>query len=134
VQRSVFAATQHTVALPWTVPFEFILYPSLRYDDFSDFKSDVSPRLGVNVGLVKEPVLRIRASYGKSFHAPVFNDLYWKYGGNPNLRPERSTSFDAGCTAELNAGGRLRLDASYFSIDAKDRIVWTPGSDGFGRP
>ena len=134
VQRSVFAATQHTVALPWTIPFEFILYPSLRYDDFSDFKSDVSPRLGVNVGLVKEPVLRVRASYGKSFHAPVFNDLYWKYGGNPNLRPERSTSFDAGCTAELNAGGRLRLDASYFSIDAKDRIVWTPGSDGLWSP
>jgi len=126
VQRSAFMSTEHIIRLPWVAPFEMIFYPSVRYDAFSDVSGDISPKLGLNIGLLKDPGLRLRASYGKSFRAPDFNDLYWLSGGNPFLRPERALAFDAGLRADLPLWGSLRLDASYFSIDCRDRIVWVP--------
>lgn len=134
IQRSAFLSLQHTIALPFEVPFEAIIYPSVRYDGFSGLKGDASPKIGINIGLLREPGLRLRASYGRSFHAPVLNELHWKAGGNPDLRPERAVSFDAGVRAEIPLAGYLRLDASYFSSDTRDRIVWLPGAGGIWSP
>jgi vitamin B12 transporter len=134
IQRSAFLSTEHAFALPWQSPFEMIVYPSIRYDTYSDVAGDVSPRLGVNIGLLREPALRVRASYGRSFRVPVLNDLYWIEGGNPALRPERARSFDAGLRCEVEFLGSLRIDASYFSIDSRDRIVWVPASGTFWSP
>ena len=133
-QRSLFLTTQHAFSLPFTVPFEMLLYPSIRYDRFSDVDGDVSPKLGINLGLVKSPDIRLRASYGKSFRAPTFNDLYAAYGGNPLLKPERSLSFDCGAMATLPFFGNLHLDVSYFAITTRDRIVWSPGDGGLWYP
>jgi outer membrane receptor protein involved in Fe transport len=133
-QRSAFLSTEHLFTLPSQVPFEIILYPSIRYDAYSDVAGDVSPRLGLNIGLLRDPGLRLKASYGKSFRAPVLNDLYWIEGGNPALRPERALSFDAGLRSDLELWGSLRVEASYFSIDSRDRIVWVPASGTFWSP
>ncbi len=134
VQRSAFLSTEHTIPLPWSSPFEAILYPSIRYDAYSDVTGDVSPRIGLNIGLARNPGLRLRASYGRSFRAPVLNDLYWIEGGNPALKPERALSFDAGLRLETEMAGYLRVDASYFSIESTDRIVWVPASGTFWSP
>ncbi|MFA6468654.1 MAG: TonB-dependent receptor [Bacteroidota bacterium] len=128
-QFSWFASSQHHL------PFDIILYPSVRYDMFSDVQGDISPKIGVNMGVLDIPVVRIRASYGKNYRVPTFNDLYWIDGGNPNLNPEHSLSLDAGIIGgfqaeEFNAG----LEISYFSINAKDKIVWLPGAYGRWSP
>jgi vitamin B12 transporter len=133
-QRSAFLTTEHTLPLPWEIPFDVILYPSIRYDDFSDITGDVSPRMGINVGLLREPLVRLRASYGKSYRAPGFNDLYWKTGGNASLRPERARGFDGGLHAEFPLAGMIRVDASLFSINVENRVVWIPGAGGLWTP
>ena len=134
IQRSAFLSTEDVFPLPWSAPFEIAMYPSVRYDAYSDVAGDVSPRLGLNIGLLKDPGLRIRASYGKSFRVPVLNDLYWIEGGNPALRPERALSFEAGLRCDFEFLGSIRIDASYFSIDSRDRIVWVPSSGTFWSP
>ena len=134
LQRSAFVSTQHVIPLPFEVPFDIALYPSLRYDSFSDVSADLSPRIGLNVGLLRDPEVRVRASYGKSFRAPAFNDLYWKAGGNPALKAERSLGFDCGALSTVPLYGTLHLDISYFSIMTDDRIVWIPSSDGHWSP
>jgi iron complex outermembrane receptor protein len=97
-------------------------------------EAGLSPRIGINIGLWKEPLLRLRSSYGKSFRIPTFNDLYWIAGGNPSLRPERSNSFDLGALAEYQWNGSWSLDVSYFSIQSRNRILWTPTSGTFWSP
>jgi len=134
LQRSAFLSTEDVFPLPWGAPFEIAMYPSVRYDAYSDAGADVSPRLGLNIGLLRDPGLRLRASYGKSFRVPVLNDLYWIEGGNPSLRPERALSFDAGVRCDFEFLGTVRIDASYFSIDSRDRIVWVPSSGTFWSP
>ncbi|MGB5875727.1 MAG: TonB-dependent receptor [Bacteroidota bacterium] len=133
-QQSVYATLRYTALLPTTVPYELALYPSLRYDHFSDVDGTVSPKIGLNLGLLRTPVLRLRASYGGSFRAPTFNDLYWFAGGNPELRPERSVSFDCGLYSAMQVMGEVSLDITYFNIDTRDRIVWMPSSGMFWSP
>ena len=134
MQQSAYLTTQHELTLPWTVPFDLVLYPAIRYDRYSDTGGDVSPMLGVNIGLLRAPSVRLRASYGKSFRAPVLNDLYWIEGGNPALRPERALAFDCGVRGDFEIAGPCRAEVSYFSVRSTDRIVWLPVSGTFWSP
>jgi iron complex outermembrane receptor protein len=88
----------------------------------------------LNLGVLPDNALRLRTSYGKSFRVPTFNELNWSAGGNLALRPERSLSFDAGAVSELPFDGTLALEATYFSIETRDRIIWIPLSGGFWSP
>ena len=133
-QRSVFLSTEHLFDLRYVFACQLNLFSSLRYDDFSDVPGAFSPRIGLNIGLLRSPNIHLRSSFGKSFHAPTFDDLYWKTGGNPDLHPERSTSFDAGLLFTSDLLGPLNLELNYFEIDTRDRIVWTPRTDGLWSP
>jgi vitamin B12 transporter len=133
-QAGLFISTDHVVELPSSLFYQINVYPSLRYDHFSDFTGTVNPKLGVNLGLWKSAGLRLKASYGKGFRAPTFDDLYWKSGGNPALRPERSLSFDAGVALSPVLFGSLDLEANYFDIRTNDRIVWSPDQGGLWSP
>jgi vitamin B12 transporter len=129
--RSVFAASRHTFFLP----VEVVLFPSVRYDHFSDTDGDVSPKIGLNIGILHEPLLRVRASAGKNYRVPTFNDLYWIDGGNPNLKPERSVNYDAGVVTGFRSEQfDISITADYFTIDARDKIVWQPGNNGLWSP
>jgi iron complex outermembrane receptor protein len=129
--RSIFAASRHTFFLP----VEVVLFPSVRYDHFSDTDGDVSPKIGLNIGILNEPLIRVRASAGKNYRVPTFNDLYWIDGGNPDLKPERSVNYDAGVVAGIHTDRfDVSFRADYFEIDARDKIVWQPGHNGLWSP
>jgi vitamin B12 transporter len=90
----------------------------LRYDDHSEFGDVWSPR-----GTIawKTGPWKLRASGGTGFRAPSVGELFYPFSGNPDLKPERSTSWDAGADYDL-AGGRL--SASVFWTDFRDLIVF----------
>ena len=70
----------------------------VRDDDYSNFKGMVSPSAGAAFKIGEYSKLRV--NYAKGFRAPTFNDLYWPFDGftqgNPNLRPEKSWSWEGG--------------------------------------
>ena len=60
-----------------------------------------------------------------NYRLPTFNDLYWNPGGNPNLKPEYSTSFEAKFDYDYDA---TFFSATAFYIQSKDLIKWRPQS------
>ncbi len=74
---------------------------SLRNDNNDQFGNHTTGSLGWGWSLTDG--LGATASYGTGFKAPSFNDLYFPFFGNPELRPERSKSLNAGLCGK--AGG-----------------------------
>ncbi len=62
------------------------------------------------------PTLRLMASWGSAFKAPTFNELYFPFFGNPNLKPEESDSFELGISGE-HAAVAWSLNAYQTNID-----------------
>jgi len=101
-----------------------------RLDDNSAFGTFFTYRAGAAYRLPSGT--RIRASLGRSFKAPTFCEQFCDAPfvvGDSTLRPERSTSWEAGLEQEL-ADGRVSVWATYFDQRFRDMIVY----DGSGGP
>ena len=92
----------------------------VRYDRHSQFGQAWSPRATV-VWASADTLWKVRASGGSAFRAPTVGELYYPFSGNPDLKPERSTSWELGAERYLGAG---RVEASLFWNDYRDLIVY----------
>ncbi|WP_210395392.1 TonB-dependent receptor domain-containing protein [Motiliproteus sediminis] len=70
------------------------LLAGVRHDDNEAYGHHSTGNL--NLGYRVAPDHRLLASVGTGFKAPTFNQLYWPGFGNPNLKPEESTSYELG--------------------------------------
>jgi outer membrane cobalamin receptor len=119
---------------------EIELFPSLtatlglRYDAHSIYEEQWNPRLGLLWRLPWET--RLRASVGRSFRAPTFNDLYWPASpwtaGNPNLKPETAWNYELGVEKNVEKWAVIKIAGFYREVD--DLINWAAGSDFVFRP
>ena len=73
---------------------DHFLNASLRWDDNEAFGESVTGNFGWRYNW--HYGLSAFASFGNAFKAPTFNQLYFPNYGNPNLKAEESTSFEAG--------------------------------------
>ncbi len=96
-----------------------------RVDSHSSFGTKLTWKLGARYTTpVTETILR--ANVGTGFRAPSINDLFYPgFGGNPNLRPEQSTGWDAGVEQPF-LDGKLKVGATYFQNEFKDLINGFP--------
>jgi vitamin B12 transporter len=97
-----------------------------RRDDNSDFEAFTTYRAGASVPLGQSS--RLRASISTAFNAPAFNQirptLYTL--GSPDLKPERSRSWDVGIEQSL-VYGILRMSVGYFGQRFSDLIQYVDG-------
>ncbi|RME85941.1 MAG: TonB-dependent receptor, partial [Zetaproteobacteria bacterium] len=91
-----------------------------------DRNSLVANKTTYRIGVAAHPStgLTVFANYGTGFKAPSLNDLYWPASawsaGNPNLKPESSTGWDAGIRWQQESDwGALTLSATYFRQDIR---------------
>jgi vitamin B12 transporter len=91
-----------------------------RYDDFGEFGSETSPRIAA---AWVQNGHKFRASYGKGFRAPAIGELYFPFGGNVNLRAERSKNFEIGYDRYTQHGS---FSATWFDADYDDLINFGP--------
>lgn len=97
-----------------------------RHDDYSDFGGHATWLAGY--GLEVADGWRLTASASTAFRAPTFNELYNPaWGGNPNLRPERARSWEAGVQY---ASGPWTARLVHFDTRTRDLIVyqWPAGN------
>lgn len=113
----------------WQVNDKLLVIPSVRYDHDSSFGGEVTPKIGATYFISDNS--RIKANWGKGFKAPTISELYMAMHramggqtvnvyGNPDLKPEKSTSWDISFEAEKdNNFGKL----TYFNNDVKNLIT-----------
>lgn len=101
-----------------------VVTAGLRRDANSAFGAAWSPR-GTVVFLVS-PALKIRAAAGAAFRSPTTGELYYPFSGNPDLKPERSTSVEAGVEIAIASG--LWFETTLFLNDIRDLIQYDPQS------
>lgn len=116
-----------------------------RHERYSDFGSATTPRFGLTWSPLR--AMTLRGSWGKSFKAPTLADmneassvinlqnqpsasgnvqvLRWS-GGNADVTEETATSWTAGFDVALSDEPRIALEATYFDIRFKDRILIPP--------
>jgi outer membrane cobalamin receptor len=123
IQRSLY--TSNEMLFQWESESldRLSLYQSIRYDALSEGQEAYSPKLGLNFRIIRKWDTRIRASYGKNFRMPTFNDLYDVWLGNPTLRPEHSECYDIGVETSFDRTGMHTFQITYFDITTRDRIL-----------
>jgi vitamin B12 transporter len=95
---------------------------SARFDDYSDFDQALTGRVSVAWTVGEDTTLRTNIGTGQK--TPTFTERYGyfpgSFEGNPNLKPERSTSYDVGIDQQL--GDSLSVQLSVFHQDLEDEI------------
>ena len=102
-----------------------------RVEDNSSFGTAAVPRVGLAYlarnGRGFWGITRLRASYGLGIKEPTFVQSFEDdpcFPGNPNLRPERSATFDAGIEQGLDSG-RVKVSLTYFHNDFRDMVSFS---------
>lgn len=110
---------------------EFVFTVGGRYDDNSAYGSEYTYRGTFSYILeeTEQRLIRLRGSYGTSFQAPTFLQLF-SFFGDPDIRPESGTGWDLGIETSLNEG-TTTFGATYFDYDIKDKIVFSFASNNF---
>ncbi|EDY82440.1 TonB-dependent receptor domain protein [Verrucomicrobiia bacterium DG1235] len=93
-----------------------------RYDDNSAYGEEFTYRATFSYR-IDEMDARIRGSFGSSFQAPTFYQLFNESYGNVNLKPESGKGWDLGFEKSL-LDGKLSFSSTLFGNDISDRIVW----------
>ncbi len=127
-------------SLPFTSMIEGQV--AVRYDNYSDYGSSTTPKVGVKIR--PHSTLLLRANWGKGFRAPTLpeispsvatffvqvNDpvtgavgqqISGVFAGNPNLSAEKSTSGTAGIVWEPSK--EFNLGLSYYQIEWKNLVT-----------
>ncbi|WP_235912724.1 TonB-dependent receptor domain-containing protein [Croceibacterium salegens] len=119
------------------------LTAAVRYDDYSDVGNTTNPKFGIN--WVPFDGLKLRGSYGTSFRAPTFPEIFgnssrlyvqnhqnptggaaipvFKIGSgpNPDLGPETATTWTVG--ADITPVSGLTVNLTYFNIAYENTIA-----------
>jgi iron complex outermembrane recepter protein len=119
---------------------------AVRYEDVEDVGRVATPKLGLVAS--PEDGVTFKFSWGKSFKAPTLyqsgqarlgysqngatdylpasplpGTVLYLAGGNPQLKPEKATSWTVGTTLKPHLLEGLRLEVNYFQIKYRDRVV-----------
>jgi vitamin B12 transporter len=93
----------------------------LRWEDNNQFGTSLTGRASAAL-VIKETGSKLRYAWGQGFRAPTINDLFFPGGfANPDLKPERSTSWEIGADQRLWRD-RIRFGATYFNQNFSDLI------------
>lgn len=101
----------------------------IRLDDHQEFGSETTYKLGAAY-IIPATETTLKGTWGTGFKAPSLYQLYTPpipdygfAGGNPNLDPEKSESFDLGIEQAF-LDDRLSLSAVYFHNEFEDHITF----------
>lgn len=103
----------------WSVAEQWKLISGLRWDNGGKYSSPVCPRVGLVY--LADDHFSLKFGYGKAFRSPTISDLYFPYGGNPDLKPETGERYDI--TGEWR-NNMHTVSLNVYQSKLKDGIDW----------
>jgi vitamin B12 transporter len=89
-----------------------LLTGGVRQDSYNVFGDATTYRVTGGY-LSPETGTKLRGSYATGFRAPTLNDLFFQGANNPDLKPEKSQSYDVGVDQSV-LNGKLQISVGYF--------------------
>lgn len=112
-------------AVKWRPAPRLGIAADIRWELYGDRTTPPIPALFADYLLSRRGNVVIKASAARNYRYPTLNDLYFRPGGNKNLKPERGWTFDAGIETALKGDDRsLRASATVFDSRIDDWILW----------
>lgn len=108
-------------ALDFRALRRFSLSVSAREEIYGSLSNTLNPTVSGAMWL--SPKLKLRASGSRAFRIPSYTDLYYHDPanvGNPDLRPERAWTYEAGL--DWNPSAKVRGDLTVFQRRLRDGI------------
>ena len=109
----------------WEISNNLILTAGVRFDHYSDFGNTTNPRLALVWSATDS--IDLKLLYASAFRAPSFLEMYEINNpasvGNPNLKPEKMRTIEAGLVWKLTHN--YQLSANLFHNRFTERIVQT---------
>jgi outer membrane cobalamin receptor len=108
----------------WSAPGPLATLAALRYDDVDDVSPVLSPKAAVRYSPIE--LVSVRLSLGRGFHAPTLQERFeegFGHGGralrfgNPDLKPEYSTTAMLGLDIDPIPAVRITLHGYYSQIE-----------------
>ena len=98
-------------------------------------KKALSPTLMLNWKPFKTETFRVRSFYKNIFRLPTFNDMYYTFIGNANLKPEYTNQYNVGFsfskTIQNNFLKHLSFQGDMYYNTVKDKIIAMPSANLF---
>ena len=120
----------------WSV-FPWLLINGQFMTEWNDGKNVSTYSMGF-LSQILQDILTIRGNVSYNYRFPSMNDLYWRPGGNPGLKPEKGYSYDITFTyvPRLEHGFHLNTVVSSYLMTIDDWIIWLPedGKQWFWTP
>lgn len=98
----------------------FSTQAGVRVEDNQQFGTHTTGQLAGRMQVL--PNTSIYTNIGTAFHAPDANQLYSSFGGNPDLKPEESTSYEIGVNQKIIAG--LEGNLAVYRTNVKNLITY----------
>lgn len=108
----------------------------LREDMYGDQWAPVIPAFFIDGLVSRTGNIMLKASVSRNYRFPTLNDLYFRPGGNPNLKNEHGFTYDAGVSFNTGKAGVFSFggSANWFDSRIEDWIIWLPTTKGFFSP
>lgn len=125
-----------SVSAKWRPTDRLGLSVVVREELYGNEFTPIIPALFIDGVLSERGNIVAKASVSRNYRFPTLNDLYFLPGGNPDLRPERGWTYDAGLSFSVarNDAYSLSGSLSWFDSYVSDWIIWLPTTKGFFSP
>lgn len=130
-----FLAGEAKLEHPWPPLVDLaVLSAAVRRDKTSGFSGATNPHVGLLLARGDAWKITAKGNWQRAYRNPALVDLFWKEDalavGNPQLKPERSSDWDAGGEVRLPLLGQVTVGDTWFGSDVRDLVVWQRRFDG----
>lgn len=123
------------LSVRWKPLERLALAACLREEVYGGKGVPLIPALFWDVVLSKRWNVVAKGSVARNYRYPSLDDLYFRPGGNPDLKPEHGFTYDAGIEwRKVGKRYAVQGEATAFDSYIDDWILWVPNTKGFWQP